>query len=320
MKAILEENKGALVHYKKLLETHRVNADSFSTEMLFLIDKYPFFFPPYLEILEQLESRNRLKEYDEFLILTRRVIMKALSKGLFPQILMNIDFFEVFSLEYILIRLTRRRHHKKIDFISGFKLFGLKHAVNKKYKNLQPKISGTFLRCVNPQVNVESILRELEDKEHYWFPFFKRQAYLTFHKHTQTICLRSLIEGKDKDKYKDNIHESIVTKLGTKFSETLKFVEDFAKEQNASLGRVVLVRLRPQKITYNHFDSEQYLIGRDRYHLVLHSPGEDILRSGTDYAFVKKGELWFFENKSLHISTNNSNNWRLHLIFDIKPL
>src|SRR5260370_19482452 len=78
------------------------------------------------------------------------------------------------------------------------------------------------------------------------------------------------------------------------------FLEEFAKEQQAALQRAMIARLKPNGRVYPHVDRGSYYARRDRYHLVLVSPGGSELVSGGETAILQEGELWWFDNPRPH--------------------
>lgn len=66
-------------------------------------------------------------------------------------------------------------------------------------------------------------------------------------------------------------------------------------------------------------DAGAYYRVRDRFHLVLRSPGSSPLTSGGETAVMRAGELWAFDNKTRHDARNPTDEPRVHLIFDVLP-
>jgi len=102
------------------------------------------------------------------------------------------------------------------------------------------------------------------------------------------------------------------------FPAILNWVEQRAIALGGALGRVALVRLAPGGRVYRHVDHGRYYQWRDRYHLVLHSPAGSLLGAGEEWVRMQPGELWWFNNKAPHEACNESDDWRIHLIFDIR--
>src|SRR5262249_41583688 len=92
-----------------------------------------------------------------------------------------------------------------------------------------------------------------------------------------------------------------------------------AADLGATLSRATIVRLKPRSQVGRHIDSGSYYFIRDRYHLVLQSPSGSLLSSGDEEVCMCAGELWWFDNKQHHSASNNSDDWRIHYIFDLLP-
>ena len=91
------------------------------------------------------------------------------------------------------------------------------------------------------------------------------------------------------------------------------------KELGGDLSRISVVRLNPHGRVYPHIDEGDYYKVRDRYHLVLRSPGGSEMNSGGEEVVFRDGELWWFNNKAVHDAFNPSAEGRIHVIFDVLP-
>ena len=85
------------------------------------------------------------------------------------------------------------------------------------------------------------------------------------------------------------------------------------------LSRATIVRLKPKSQVFRHIDEGSYYFLRDRFHLVLQSSAGSVLMSGGEQVRMQEGELWWFDNKQYHESYNESDDWRIHYIFDLLP-
>jgi outer membrane protein assembly factor BamB/orotate phosphoribosyltransferase len=88
---------------------------------------------------------------------------------------------------------------------------------------------------------------------------------------------------------------------------------------NCRLSRATIVRLKPNSQVFRHIDEGSYYFLRDRFHLVLCSATGSVLMSGGEQVRMQEGELWWFDNKQFHESYNESDQWRIHYIFDLLP-
>ncbi|MBW4562288.1 MAG: aspartyl/asparaginyl beta-hydroxylase domain-containing protein [Mojavia pulchra JT2-VF2] len=103
------------------------------------------------------------------------------------------------------------------------------------------------------------------------------------------------------------------------FPVVMNWVEEFVAEIGGELGRVNIVRLAPKGRVYSHIDHGEYYRLRDRYHLVLQSQSGSWMKCGSEEAVMHKGELWWFDNKQPHEAFNPSEQWRIHIIFNVLP-
>jgi len=168
---------------------------------------------------------------------------------------------------------------------------------------------------------LDEALKALRDEvlrnEPLWSVDQSRQMRIPVQRHTQSIPLRAA-DRKSGDKSKsEDIHDSRVTSLAPAFPATMSFLSNVAHHLQGSLERALYARLFPKAVVYPHIDAGAYYATRDRYHFVLISDSGSNLKSGDEQVVMYPGELWWFDNKALHESTNPSDQWRVHLIFDI---
>ena len=89
------------------------------------------------------------------------------------------------------------------------------------------------------------------------------------------------------------------------FPSVVAFIERFADDEGAKLGRAKIVRLPPGSRVLPHRDRGEYYARRDRYHLILRSAGS-WMRCGDEEVTMREGELWWFDNKEEHEARNES--------------
>jgi hypothetical protein len=161
--------------------------------------------------------------------------------------------------------------------------------------------------------------RELALNNERWLFNETRQKTVRVQRHTQSIFLRGAkrLSGDTTDARE--IQDSAETSSAPLFPLAMACLKKIALESNAELCRALYVRLAPRSVVYPHTDGGSYYAVRDRYHLVIESPGGSILRCGGEEVIMQNGELWWFDNKTLHDSENPSDEWRIHLIFDLLP-
>ena len=97
-----------------------------------------------------------------------------------------------------------------------------------------------------------------------------------------------------------------------------QFVRNLCCDMNGVPGRAVIARLSPDGRIYKHIDDQLYWLLRDRYHLVV-SCGEkgSWFRAGGEEAYMRKGELWWFDPTVYHEAHNVSDEPRIHFVIDV---
>jgi len=173
-------------------------------------------------------------------------------------------------------------------------------------------------QLLDAAVDLRPLLTELEANAHYWLRDTSRQDRVKVQRETNSIYLRSAVKPFPAGVTNSNdVHESRCTAMAKHFPTILGWTEDFAASMGGELGRVTVVRLAPQGRVYRHIDHGDYYQMRDRYHLVLKSTTGSVLGAADEWVRMHEGELWWFNNKAPHEAYNESNDWRVHLIFDV---
>ncbi len=167
-------------------------------------------------------------------------------------------------------------------------------------------------------IDVTSLLTEVMEQDGAWLINTSRQEKIGVQRDTNTIFLASAVRRADL--HLNENQESALTPTAKLFPKALAFMQNFAREMNAELSRATIVRLKPKSQVYSHVDIGSYYFIRDRYHLVLRSPAGSVLKSGDEEVRMQEGELWWFNNKQYHEAFNESDEWRIHYIFDLLPL
>jgi hypothetical protein len=176
-----------------------------------------------------------------------------------------------------------------------------------------------FKQITSPRIDAAlSMLRsEIIRNEHLWLADQSRQAKIQVQKDTQSIPLRAVYRRERDERRNEDIQESQITRYSASFPATMGFLNDMAMFLGGSLERALYVRLLPRSVVYPHIDGGLYYAVRDRYHFVVISNSGSLLTSGGEQVIMQPGELWWFDNKAIHESANLSDEWRVHLIFDI---
>jgi aspartyl/asparaginyl beta-hydroxylase (cupin superfamily) len=168
-------------------------------------------------------------------------------------------------------------------------------------------------------VNAGSLLNEISHQAELWTLNTSRQDNVRVQRETNNIHLRGAVKPVPDGFHLNDWHPTRKTGLVERFPEIYGFVERFANEVKGKLSRLTIVRLNPNSRVYPHIDEGEYYLVRDRYHLVLRSKGGSEMICGDERVVFQEGELWWFDNKAPHEAFNQSDEGRIHVIFDVLP-
>lgn len=175
-------------------------------------------------------------------------------------------------------------------------------------------------RKIADGIALSAFRRELSAQPDAWLADTSRQTKIRCQRETRNIFLRTAQKPFPPGVTNGNdVHESRNTRMAARFPDTLGWCEAFCRLTGGRLGRVTLVSLEPQGRVYPHIDHGDYYALRDRYHLVIASPGGSPLVTEDETAVLQEGELWVFNNKRRHEALNIADRPRVHLIFDVEP-
>jgi outer membrane protein assembly factor BamB/orotate phosphoribosyltransferase len=174
-----------------------------------------------------------------------------------------------------------------------------------------------YFRLVRSGIDVAPLLEEVRSQEQAWLLNTSRQDKIRVQRDTNTIFLSGPVARPDLNVNENQ--ESRFTALSASFPRAVDFMMGFAGEMNAQLSRATIVRLKPKSLVLRHIDVGSYYLIRDRFHLVLYSSAGSLLMSGGEQVRMREGELWWFDNKQYHEACNESDEWRVHYIFDLLP-
>ncbi len=134
-----------------------------------------------------------------------------------------------------------------------------------------------------------------------------------------SLRVASHIFAKGRSSY--HLHSQFIRteKTAAHFPLTLTFLRQFAKRKRGILSRAFFTTLLPGEQVHPHADEGEYYAIRDRYHIVLSSKGSEMLTGGVTSTFVT-GDLFYFNNHLTHEAYNNSDEDRIHIIFDVLPI
>lgn len=176
-----------------------------------------------------------------------------------------------------------------------------------------------FIR-ISENENIAPILAELDASPETWLADTSRQRNVRCQRNTRNIFLRSAKKPLPPGVNNANdVHEARVAPAAREFPHTLAYCQRVADAMEGQLGRATLVSLQPESKVFPHIDIGDYYRIRDRFHLVVKSPGGSPLTTEDETVVMQEGELWVFNNKARHWAENKSEEPRVHLIFDVLP-
>lgn len=116
-------------------------------------------------------------------------------------------------------------------------------------------------------------------------------------------------------------HESIFYPAWFKLPQASPIIFDLMRRvEGIRLGRVLITKLTPGKRITPHVDGGDHAAYYDRYHCILQNGPGSIFKAGNEIVTMKAGDVWWFDNSSLHEVVNNSTDDRLTMIIDIRTV
>jgi hypothetical protein len=164
------------------------------------------------------------------------------------------------------------------------------------------------------------LIAEIRQNRELWNVDQRRQRSIDVHAETNSIYLRHGVREPGVEIRKEDIEVSAMSPAWDRFPNVTRVMTDLASQEGGEVGRAMVVRLKPQGKVYGHIDFGSYYAHRDRYHLVIQSPSGSEMKCEDECAVFRQGEVFCFNNKVRHEAFNASNDWRIHLIFDLLPI
>jgi hypothetical protein len=162
-------------------------------------------------------------------------------------------------------------------------------------------------------LDVRPALEELAGHPELWELLQLRQQYAgSAHVDTETIVLRGPTSAENLFDNLDCVYFESFHQLRASFA-LFRYVREFLKARE--VGRVMIVRLKPDGWIRPHVDEGAYARYYARFHLVLDSNPACRFACGEEKATMAPGELWWFNHQKTHSVINNGAA-RTHLIMD----
>jgi hypothetical protein len=299
--------------YYALLES-AMSRRAFYENVALLVTQNPYFFVLHLEMLDMLESMGKELERQQFLRFSGQKFRELVTdRHLFYRAVTTWTSRDKEDARILARKVVRTEGLSSLGIAGMLATLAISRISALPFPH---ESRGLRLRLLQ-QVDAVPLQKELEKAEPWWCLGPERDKILV-QRETNTIPLRVLPHYSETFIPRDGPHESVRTNMAQLFPHILAVAEEFAEKEQGGLGTVVLVRLRPRMKVYRHYDDEPHLKGRERYHLVVQSAGGSLMTSGIERRVFKEGDLFFFENHTMHNAANDSDDWRIHMIFDMR--
>lgn len=166
---------------------------------------------------------------------------------------------------------------------------------------------------ITKNFDVSKARAEIQAQPKNWLIDTKRQDTLYEQSGTETINLVKAWSPTPLADHRDN-HKYQPTELFTKYPETLKLIYKYFPPE--LVARIAIVKLLPGKFVFPHVDAGEYYKNKHRYHIAI--TGSYIYTVEDTRRQIEPGMLFWFDNKQVHCSWNNTNEDRISVIFDVK--
>jgi quercetin dioxygenase-like cupin family protein len=181
---------------------------------------------------------------------------------------------------------------------------------------------NNFLR-LGENVDVMPLLLTLKQKPYLWDQNRLRTTHEnTPHAQVSDIWLRfndiKKFQNGGEDPSILDQHESVCYPPWYDLPEAQNLVHNLnAFVKGFRIGRVMITKLQPGGRITPHVDSGDHASYYERFHIVVQSGPGCLFKGDDETVHMKTGEVWWFQNKSMHEVINNSKVERIHLIVDI---
>ena len=290
----------------------------FYRSLAFLLEEDPYFMPAYLEHVWYAQKlHDHVGERKILADAQKRIRAICLNSDIRKKVASDWSSCEKeAALELLQLLQKHQRGAQRLQ--TSLQRRFITHSVIPRVQ-VDTEFHGYLIR--ERQYDPKPLQKEVLSAESYWWNFDTTRSTINLnHQHTSLVALRSIPEHKTTYTPADGVHESVPHPEHGRFPLVYQTVMEFAHEAQLGLGRVALVKMQGFHQSYRHYDSEDYLVGRRRYHLIIDSGPGNLLTAGTDTVMAKPGELWFFDNTVMHRAHNKSARERIHVIFDGYPL
>lgn len=166
-------------------------------------------------------------------------------------------------------------------------------------------------------LNIKPLLEILKVSEQAFNETTERQSSKNSpHVHTKVVVLRGPSE-KTQESHQESI-EAINYEVDTNIVEEVEsLLRPILQALSVKeLGYIMITSLKAGESILPHEDQGVYARYYNRYHIPLYSEEGNTFTCGEETVSMQEGDLWIFNHLIEHTVINNSNQDRLHLIFD----
>lgn len=150
----------------------------------------------------------------------------------------------------------------------------------------------------------------------HWDAFTTRQSF-NGSPHVDTKCVPLRGSSSFLDSYKPNAKRR-ATAYAAMLPHTTRLVNHVLKHMNVrTVGNVLAVALKPGGYILPHIDEGAYPEHFHRFHIVVTDNPGCWFKAADEFAEPRKGDVFFFNHRSIHSVYNGSPDWRIHLIVDV---
>lgn len=162
------------------------------------------------------------------------------------------------------------------------------------------------------------LLAKLAGNAALWSDITIRQTYPgTAHADTETIFLRGPSSFAPAA-VQEGFSALVFPALAALQHEASALIEPLLGQIGAqTLGRVMIVKLKPGGHITPHIDEGAYAERFSRFHIVLQADEGNTFRCGGESLRMGAGEAWYFDHRLEHEVHNDSATDRIHVIVDV---
>ena len=161
------------------------------------------------------------------------------------------------------------------------------------------------------EIDTSKIVKIVDSISNSWEEFDYRQKKFQVHQHTQTIPI--LFDADFR------LSNPTPSKWYPLFEEHLRKLQDIASKfyGDGYIVRCILTNLKANKNIDPHIDQGNSLHRGKRVHVPIITSDKVLFTVGGEEKIMRVGEMWEINNgKKSHAVYNNSDEDRVHLIFD----